>query len=46
MVDSRIMFVDNFYRKFWLYFLKLKDKVFVRFKELKTMVDKQTKKLV
>ena len=41
-----VMFIDDYSRKVWLYFLKMKDEVFGKFKEWKTMVEKRTGKQV
>ena len=41
-----VTFIDNYFRKVWVYFLKSKNEVFGRFKEWKTMVEKCTKKQV
>nr|KYP56816.1 Retrovirus-related Pol polyprotein from transposon TNT 1-94 [Cajanus cajan] len=41
-----VTFIDDYFRKVWVYFLKSKDEVFGRFKEWKTMVEKRTGKLV
>src|SRR3954470_17490663 len=36
-----ITFIDDFSRKVWIFFLKHKSEVFQKFKEWKTMVEKQ-----
>lgn len=41
-----VMFIDDYSRKVWLYFLKTKHEVFGNFKEWKTMVEKRTRKQV
>nr|GEU67730.1 putative polyprotein [Tanacetum cinerariifolium] len=41
-----VTFIDDYSRKVWVYFLKIKDDVFRKFKEWKTMVEKQTRKKV
>ena len=41
-----VTFIDDYSRKVWVYFLKLKNEVFGRFKEWKTMVEKRTGKQV
>ena len=40
------MFIEDYSRKGWLYFLKTKYEVFGKFGEWKTMVDKRTRKQV
>jgi hypothetical protein len=34
-----VSFIDDFSRKYWIYFLKKKGEVFRKFKELKTLID-------
>nr|GEV25340.1 retrotransposon protein, putative, Ty1-copia subclass [Tanacetum cinerariifolium] len=41
-----LTFIDDYSRKVWLYFLKTNDEVFRKFKEWKTMVEKQTGKQI
>jgi len=38
-----VSFIYDFSRNTWLYFLKKKSKVFSKFKELKALVENQTK---
>ena len=35
--------IDNYFRKVWVYILKHKNGVFEKFKQWKTMIDKQTR---
>ena len=37
-----LLFVDDFTRKTWVYFLELKSKVFIELKNLKGMVEKES----
>jgi len=41
-----VTFIHDFFRKVWVYFLKHKSKVFQKFKQWKTMVEKQKEKKV
>jgi hypothetical protein len=41
-----VSFIDDFSRNTWIYFLKKKSEVFDRFKELKSLVENQTKKII
>ena len=41
-----VIFIDDFSRKAWIYFLKTKDEVFSCFKEFKTLVANVTGKKV
>ena len=41
-----ISFIDDYFRKTWIYFLKAKSKVFERFQEFKTLVENQTGKKI
>ena len=34
-----VTFIDDYFRKTWIYFLKAKSKVFERFRESKTLVE-------
>jgi hypothetical protein len=38
-----VSFVDDFSRKNWIYFLKTKGEVFIKFKELKTLIENLSK---
>jgi hypothetical protein len=37
-----VLFIDDYSRKTWIYFLKTKDQVFDRFQEFRALVEKQT----
>lgn len=37
-----VIFIDDYSRRTWIYFLKTKGEVFCRFKEFKALVEKQT----
>ena len=39
-----VTFIDDHFRKTWIYFLKTKDEVFDRFKEFKALVENMTVK--
>ena len=41
-----VSFIDDFSRNTWIYFLKKKFEIFNRFKELKALVENQTKKKI
>ena len=41
-----LTFIDDYSRKVWVYFLKHKNDVFAQFKEWKTMIEKQTGKVI
>jgi len=41
-----VTFIDDHSRKTWIYFLKTKDEVFCRFKELKALVENLTGKKI
>jgi len=41
-----VLFIDDFSRNTWIYFLKKKSEVFDRFKEFKALVENQTKKKI
>ena len=34
-----VSFIDDFSRKTWIYFLKIKDEVFYKFKEFKDLIE-------
>jgi transposase InsO family protein len=40
------MFIDDFSRKTWIFFMKTKDEVFIRFQEFKAQVENQTRKRI
>ena len=42
----RVTFIDDYSRKTWIYFLKAKLEIFERFREFKTLVEKQTRKSI
>ena len=37
-----LLFIDDYYRKTWVYFLKEKSKVFENFKKFKALVEKES----
>ena len=37
-----VSFIDDFSRKTWIYFMKNKDEVFMKFKEFKALIKNQT----
>jgi hypothetical protein len=39
-----VIFIDNYSRKYWIYFLKAKSDTFDKFKEYKAFIEKQTRK--
>ena len=39
-----LMIIDDFSRKVWVFFLKQKGDVFSKFKDWKTMIEKQTER--
>ena len=41
-----VSFLDYFSRKTWIYFLKIKDEVFNKFKEFKALIENQTEKKI
>ncbi len=41
-----LIFIDDFSRKTWIYFLKSKDEVFGKFKEFKALVENATEKKI
>jgi hypothetical protein len=41
-----VSFIDDFLRNTWIYFLGNKSKLFDRFKEFKSLVESQTKKII
>jgi transposase InsO family protein len=41
-----VSFIDDLYCKTWIYFLKTKDEVFIRFQEFKTLFENQTGKKI
>ena len=41
-----VLFIDDFSRNTWIYFLKKKSEFFDRFKEFKALVENQTEKKI
>ena len=41
-----VSFIDDYSRKTWIYFLKAKGEVFIRFQEFKALVENQTRKKI
>ena len=41
-----VSFIDDFSRKTWIYFLKSKDEVFIKFKEFKSLIENHTEKKI
>ena len=41
-----LTFIDDFFCKVWVFFLKSKDEVFSHFKQWKDMIEKQTEKKI
>ena len=41
-----VSFIDDFYRKTWIYFMKNKDEVFSKFKEFKALIENHTEKKI
>ena len=39
-----VYFIDYFSRKTWIYFMKNKDEVFIKFKEFKALIENHTKR--
>ena len=37
-----VSFIDDFSRKTWIYFMKKKDEVFIKFKEFKALMENHT----
>ena len=37
-----VYFIDDFSRKAWIYFMKNKDEVFIKFKEFKALIENHT----
>ena len=42
----RIVFIDDFRKKIWVYFLKNKSETFSRFKEFKALTEKQSRNII
>ena len=41
-----LTFIDDYYRKVWVYFLKQKSDVFITFKQWKALIENQTSKKI
>ena len=41
-----VSFIDDFSRKEWIYFMKNKDEVFIKFKEFKALIENHTEKKI
>ena len=41
-----VSFIDDFSRKTWIYFFKIKDEVFSKFKEFKALIENHTEKKI
>ena len=41
-----VYFIDDFSRKTWVYFMKNKDEVFIKFKEFKALIENNTEKKI
>ena len=41
-----VSFIDDFYRREWIYFMKKKDEVFNKFKEFKALIENHTEKKI
>ena len=41
-----VSFIDEFYKKPWIYFMKNKDEVFNKFKEFKALIENHTEKKI
>ena len=46
MVSNTVLFIDDYSRKTWIYFLKIKDEVFGRFQEFRALVENQTRRKI
>jgi len=44
--EYHVIFIDDYSRRTWIYFLKTKGEVFSRFKEFKSLVEKQTNRKI
>jgi len=44
--NDYVSFIDEFSRKTWIYFLKIKDEIFSKFKEFKALIEKHTEKKI
>ena len=41
-----VSFIDDFSRNTWVYFMKNKDEVFIKFKEFKALIENHTEKKI
>ena len=41
-----VSFIDDYSHKYWIYLLKIKDEVFVKFKEFKALVENLSEKTI
>ena len=41
-----VSFIDDFSRNTWIYFLKIKDEIFSKFKEFKALIENHTEKKI
>ena len=41
-----VYFIDEFYRKTWIYFMKNKDEFFKKFKEFKALIENHSEKKI
>ena len=41
-----VSFINDFSRKTWVYFMKKKDEVFIKFKEFKSFIENHTEKKI
>eukprot|EP00253_Pinus_taeda_P011752 PITA_11752 len=44
--EHYVIFIDDYSRRTWIYFLKTKDEVFSRFKDFKALVEKQIGRMI
>ena len=45
-LSGYVYYVDDFYRKTWIYFMKNKYEVFSKFKEFKALIENHTEKKI
>jgi transposase InsO family protein len=41
-----VTFIDDYSRRTWIFFMKTKDEIFIRFREFKALVENQTGKKI
>ena len=41
-----VTFIDDYSRNTWIYFLKTKDDVFIKFKEFKALIENQSERII